>query len=51
MSLLTMQDLTILTYAKDTRLTKEPRSAGDATSMITPYATENLPEKISLEHT
>ena len=37
------------TYAKDTALTKDPLSAGDATSVITPYAIENVPECISVE--
>ena len=35
------------TYPKDTALTKDPLSAGDATSVMTPYAIENVPEDVS----
>ena len=35
------------TYAKETTLTKDPRSAGDAISVITPYAIEKVPVSLS----
>jgi hypothetical protein len=37
----------LTTYAKDTALTKEPLSAGEAMSFMTPYAIENVPGGIS----
>jgi hypothetical protein len=36
------------TYAKDTALTKEPLSAGEAMSFMTPYAIEKVPWGISV---
>lgn len=39
-----------VTYVKETALTNEPLSAGDATSAITPYAIEKLPIDISKTH-
>ena len=39
----------LATYAKETALTKDPLSAGEETSAITPYAIEKVPDPIFSE--